>query len=660
MRKYSSLRWKLTSLIAGGSVVASVIAAAGFSWFDVQRFWQSTNAHVVAIANIVADQAEPAITLGDRKAAAEILGSLRADGLLRDAVLYDARGACFAEFHRMPVKKCPPRPPEGVRQESGALVFSRSVSADGEKSGTLVLAAGIPSIPVVLRQYLGGAALIIMLSLIVAAIVAMALQSRVSAPILAIAKVAERIAATHRFEDRVAVSSTDELGVLAGSFNTMLDEIERRDTELALHRRSLEGQVAERNRVNAELLLAKEKAEDAARLKSEFLANMSHEIRTPMNGVMGMISLVLDRCSDAEEREQLLVAQNAAQNLVTILNDILDLSKIEAGKMTLEAIDFDLRSAFEEALRMFDLAVREKNLDLSVEFAPDCPARVSGDPVRLRQVLVNLLGNAVKFTSQGAVRVTVSQERSGIFRFEVQDTGIGIDQAKLSSIFDAFTQADGSHTRQFGGTGLGLTITRRLVNLMGGWLWAESEIGRGSRFSVELPLASSSAPAPSGDAPPDSAGQSPYHELHVLVAEDNPINQKVICSMLRRQGWTVTLAANGKEAYQRYLHEPFDLVLMDIQMPEVDGLEAARLIRQDEARRANSASGRESEYLGPAVRLAHLRRIPIIALTAHASKPQHDQCLAEGMDAVITKPVNLPSLLRGIGAVLGFPSPAAA
>ena len=656
MRKYSSLRWRLIALIAGGSVVASVIAAAGFSWFDLKRFWQSTNAHVIAIANIVADQAEPAITLGDRKAAGEILGSLRADSLLRDAVLYDARGACFAEFHRAPVNACPPQPPAGVRREPEALVLSRPIDVDGERLGILVLSAGIPSIPAVLSQYLGGAGLIIMLSLVVAAVVAVALQSRVSAPILAIAKVAERIAETHRFEDRVTVSTRDELGVLAGSFNAMLDEIGRRDEELALHRQSLEDQVAERSRVNAELRLAKDKAEDAARLKAEFLANMSHEIRTPMNGVMGMISLVLDRCSDAEQREHLLVAQNAAQALVTILNDILDLSKIEAGKMTIEAIDFDLRNTLRESLRIFDITVREKSLNLSLTFAPGCPAWVRGDPVRLTQVVVNLVGNAVKFTAEGAVHVRVNQSQPGTVRLEVQDTGIGIARSKLNSIFDAFTQADGSHTRQFGGTGLGLAITRRLVNLMEGRLWAESEVGHGSRFFVELPLLSSSPPAVGADAAPESAGRSPCPGLHILVAEDNPINQKVICSMLRRQGWTVTLAANGKEAYLRYLQERFDLVLMDIQMPEVDGLEATRLIRQDEAHRANSEpeAGDSSQALG------HPQRTPIIALTAHASQPQHDQCIAEGMDAVITKPVNLASLLRGIGATLGCGSPAAA
>ena len=636
MRRYSSLRWKLIVLIASGSVVAAVIAAAGFSWFDLKRFQQATNAQVVAIGNIVADQVAPAITLGDRKAAGEILNSLRADSLISTALLYDGSGACFAEFHRAPTQGCPSRPPDGVRREPDALVLSRDVSADGERLGTLVLAASIPSIPAVLRQYLGGAALIIFLSLVVTAVVAAVLQARVSAPILAIAQVAERIAKTHRFEDRVTVSSSDELGILAGSFNTMLDEILRRDTELALHRRSLEDQVAERSRVNAELRVAKEKAEDAAKLKSEFLANMSHEIRTPMNGVVGMISLMLDKCPDPEEREQLLVVQNAAQSLTTILNDILDLSKIEAGKMNLEDIDFDLRSAVQEALRLFDIAARKKNLELTFSYLPDGPAWVRGDPVRVRQVLVNLVGNAVKFTAEGGVHVEVSPAGPGVMRFEVRDTGIGIAPAKLNLIFDAFTQADGSHTREFGGTGLGLTITRRLVDLMGGSLRVETEVGQGSRFFVELPLLCRPEPVKSVR---ESHKPAPIPALHVLVAEDNPINQRVISSMLLRQGWTVTLAGNGKEAYERHLEDRFDLILMDIQMPEVDGLEAARLIRREESRRAAKP------------------RVPIIAVTAHASQPQHEQCLAEGMDAVITKPVSLPALLRGIGEVLGGKQP---
>jgi signal transduction histidine kinase/ActR/RegA family two-component response regulator len=458
------------------------------------------------------------------------------------------------------------------------------------------------------------------------------LQSQVSSPILEIAKVAQRIAQTHQFQDRVAVETSDELGVLAASFNTMLAEIERRNRELAQHRHSLEEQIRERNQVNAELLVSKEKAEDAVRLKSEFLANMSHEIRTPMNGVMGMIDLVLERCTDTEEREQLLVAQGAAGSLITIVNDILDLSKIEAGKMTLEKIDFDLGRVVRDSIRIFDSAVREKHLDVRLSLAPGCPEWACGDPARLRQVLVNLIGNAVKFTDEGLVEVLLEPAGAGELRFVVRDTGIGIPPEKLGAIFDAFTQADGSHTRRFGGTGLGLTITRRLVDLMGGRVWAASKIGQGSRFCLELPMAAGSAPAPSQA----QAGnvEAPLPKLHVLVAEDNAVNQKVICAVLRRQGWSITLASNGEEAWSHFRDGVFDLILMDVQMPEMDGLQATQLIREEERRRSPG------------------ERIPILALTAHASPAQHKECLAVGMDGILTKPISVPNLLQEIRAVI--------
>ena len=614
------------ALIAGGGVVSALIAAAGFSWLDVNRFWQNTNAQIVAIASIVADQVEPAIVLGDRKAAAEILSSLRADPTIRDAVLYDPRGACFARANERS-EPCPPLPPDGLHRQQDAVFLARSIRADGERQGTLVIWASVPSMTEVLRQYLGGAALIIALSLVVAAILAVVLQARVSAPILAIARVAERISQTHQFQDRVEVTSGDELGVLAQSFNSMLNEIARRDAKL-------EREIVERQRVNVELRSAKERAEEAARLKSEFLANMSHEIRTPMNGVAGMISLVLDRDQDPEAREQLLVAQNAAQALITILNDILDLSKIEAGKLTIEAIACDLPAMARDCLRMFEFAVRQKPLDLRLVVDPGCPVWVRADPVRLRQVLLNLVGNAVKFTAAGSVMVTLAPQAGEVIRFEVRDTGIGIAADKLHEIFDAFTQADGSHTRQFGGTGLGLTITRRLVQLMGGRLWAESEPGQGSRFVVELALAAATAPEVPDKATPTAA--APAAGFRVLVAEDNPINQKVVCSMLRRQGWNVTLAVNGVEACRYFLENSYDLVLLDVQMPEMDGLEAARRIRAEEVSRGST-------------------RTPILALTAHASESQREQCLEYGMDSVITKPVNLPGLLREITAVVGCP-----
>ena len=404
----------------------------------------------------------------------------------------------------------------------------------------------------------------------------------------------------------------------------------QRETRQRAERAALEAAVADRTRDLAE---ATERAEQANHSKGEFLANMSHEIRTPMNGVVGMISLVLDRTKDSEDREQLLVAQGAAQTMIVLLNDILDLSRMEAGKLTIEPIASDLPALARDCLRMFEFAVREKRLDLRVNVAPDCPVWVYADPVRLRQILVNLVGNAIKFTAAGSVTVTVAPGAGDLIRLEVRDTGIGIAQDKLDLIFDAFTQADGSHTRHFGGSGLGLSITRRLVDLMGGRVWAESEPGQGSRLFVELALARADPPAAKDQMEPAPA-PAPAAGLRVLVAEDNVINQKVIGAMLRRQGWSVTLAVNGVEACRYFLENRFDLVLMDVQMPEMDGLEATRRIRAEEVRRS-------------------LARTPILALTAHASQAHRQQCLAAGMDGVMTKPVKLPGLLREIAAQIG-------
>jgi len=660
MKRYRSLRWKLTALIAVGSVLTTIITVAGLVWVDLNRFLEQTNAEVEAIFGVVGDQVGPALALGDRKAAGEILNSLRSDPLIREAALYDSNSGCFAGFRRSGAAGCPDRPPDGLHNASDRIVLARPIREDGDRLGTLALAASVPSVATVVRRYLGSAALILLLSLVVAALVAITLQSRVSQPILAMAEFAERIARSHRFEGRIAQTSSDELGVLAKSFNDMLEEIERRDRELDRHRRSLEDEIAERNRVNGELRIAKEKAEVAARMKSEFLANMSHELRTPMNGVIGMISLVLESCQDSGQKESLQVAHDAAQSLVTILNDILDLSKVEAGKMTLEFVDLDLERFMAEAVQVFDIAVREKGLDFHLSVAPDCPRAVRTDPVRLRQILVNLVGNAVKFTRQGSVnvRVTLSGAQSGaageMLRIEVSDTGIGIPSSQLDSIFEAFTQADGSHTRRFGGTGLGLTITRRLVDLMCGRLWVTSEVGQGSSFVVELPL--SSAEKSAGARLPECAipalsgsngasqrtlsgapGRLPQRALRVLVAEDNVINQKVISAMLVRQGWNVTLTANGREAVQQFQPDSYDLVFMDIQMPEMDGMEATRLIRQQER-----VLGSEDKT----------KRTPIIALTANASPMQRDECLAGGIDAVLTKPVNLQRLLTTVSVVL--------
>ncbi len=632
------LRWKITATIAAGGVVVAILAAGGFSALDLERFQRDALSQTDALSAIVAEQVPPAVALNDPKSATEILSALRSGRVIRDAVLYDVSGACFAAFHRNGASTCLPMPPDGVQEQGDAIAVTRAVTTDGERLGTLTMIAELPSAFSVLRQFLSGAVIIILVSCAAALTLGIVLQARLAAPVLRIAAMAERIALTHHYHERVEEGPQNELGQLARSFNTMLDEIGRRDDQLASQRGDLEEQVTERNRVNLELLLAKEKAEEAARLKSEFLANMSHEIRTPMNGVIGMLSLVMEQTANDDEREQLRVAHNAAVSLVTILNDILDLSKMEAGKMTLESVVFNLPSLLRDSARTFEVAAHQKGLAVAIDVEAGCPEWVESDPVRLRQILMNLVGNGVKFTPKGEVRVSARSSRPGRVRLAVRDTGIGVPADKLHSIFEAFTQADGSHTRHYGGTGLGLTITRRLVELMGGSVWVESTVGEGSGFFVDLPMRAVPAPPPAA-ANPQAAAPKPAAPLHILVADDNHVNQRVVTAMLQRQGHSVSLAQNGEEAFRSYLGERFDLVLMDVQMPEVDGLEATRRIRTEESRR------RESNPSS--------RRLPILALTAHASTLQRDQCLASGMDGVLVKPIDLAMLAQAIADAAG-------